>query len=203
MFNLIRKDLVIQKSQILLFIPFVIFFAIFGDHMSPFFIFLIASLYIPMNGYIYDEQVESNILLNSLPYTRKEIVAAKYIGAIVYMILSVAVAGIILYLFNFDFILRDIAIAAGLFFIFAALAFPLFYILKPGYIGVAVMVGFILSVIVLPPLFRFLAEHLTAITDFIAGMSTIALYLSGAAISIGLYLISWLVSQFIYQRKVF
>src|SRR5699024_5462017 len=136
MFNLIKKDFVIQKTQILLFIPFIMFFAIFADHISPAFVFLLASTYIPLNGYIYDEQVESNILLNSLPYTRKEIVAAKYVGAIFYMILSIGVASIILYIFNYDFMIKDITIAMGLFFIFTAFAFPLFYILKPGYIGV-------------------------------------------------------------------
>jgi ABC-2 type transport system permease protein len=203
MFNLIKKDFVIQKSQILLFIPFIIFFAVFGDHMSPAFIFLLAGAYIPLNGYIYDEQVESNILLNSLPYTRKEIISAKYIGAIAYMILAIAVASIILYVFNFDFTIGDITIAMGLFFIFSAFAFPLFYILKPGYIGAVALVGMIISAIVLPPLFRFLTEHLTTITDFLTSLSTTTIYLSGAAISIGLYLISWMVSQFIYQRKVF
>ncbi|WP_249872873.1 ABC-2 transporter permease [Oceanobacillus saliphilus] len=202
MFNLIRKDLVIQKSQILLFIPFIMFFAIFGDHMSPFFIFLITSLYIPLNGYIYDEQVESNILLNSLPYRRKEIVAAKYIGSVVYMFLSIVIASIILYLFNFDFTLQDIAIATGLFFLFTAIAFPFFYILKPGYVGVAALIGMVVFAVVLPPALRFLAEHLTAITEFITSLSTATLYLSGAVISISLFLISWLVSQTIYQRKV-
>ncbi|RLL43883.1 ABC-2 transporter permease [Oceanobacillus piezotolerans] len=203
MFNLIKKDFVIQKTQILLFIPFIIFFAIFGDHMSPAFIFLLASTYIPLNGYIYDEQVESNILLNSLPYTRKEIVSAKYIGAIAYMILGIGVASVILYLFNFGFMIRDITIAMGLFFVFSAFAFPLFYVLKPGYIGVVVIFGMILLAGVLPPLFRLLTEHLTTITDFLTSLSTTTLYLSGAAISIILYLTSWMVSQLIYQRKVF
>jgi ABC-2 type transport system permease protein len=203
MFNLIRKDLIIQKSQIVLFIPFILFFAIFGDHMSPFFIFLIVSLYIPFNGYIYDEQVESNILLNSLPYTRKEIVNAKYLGSIVYMILAIAVAVIILYLFNFDFTFADIAIAAGLFFIFASLAFPLFYVLKPGYIGLVMIAGLILMGVVIPPVLQFLGEHLPAITTFITSLSTPTLYFSGAAIALGFYFVSWLVSQFIYQRKVF
>ena len=203
MFNLIKKDFVIQKTQILLFIPFIMFFAIFGDHMSPAFIFLMAGMYIPINGYIYDERVESNIFLNSLPYTRKEIVAAKYIGAIAYMILSIGIAGIILKVFNYDYMIRDIAIAAGLFLIFVAFAFPLFYILKPGYIGLAILIGVIFFAVVLPPIFRFLAEHLTTITDFLTSLSTITLYLSGAAISISFYLISWMVSQIIYQRKVF
>lgn len=203
MFNLIKKDFVIQKTQILLFIPFIMFFAIFADHMSPAFIFLMAGTYIPLNGYIYDERVESNILLNSLPYTRKDIVAAKYIGAIAYMILSIGIAGIILYVFNYDYTIRDIAIAAGLFLIFVAFAFPLFNILKPGYIGIAILIGVLFCAVVVPPIFRFLAEHLTTITDFLTSLSTTTLYLSGAAISISLYLISWMVSQFIYQRKVF
>lgn len=179
------------------------FFAIFADHMSPAFIFLLAGIYVPLNGYIYDEQIESNILLNSLPYTRKEIVAAKYIGAIAYMILSISVAGIILYVFNYDFMIRDITIAMGLFFIFSAFAFPLFYILKRGYIGIVALAGTIILAAVLPPLFRFLTKHLTTITDFLTSLSTTALYLSGAALSIILYLTSWMVSQFIYQRKVF
>ncbi|MDY0408841.1 ABC-2 transporter permease [Virgibacillus soli] len=193
----------IQKAQIILFIPFIIFFAIFGDHMSPAFIFLLAGAYIPLNGYIYDEQVESNILLNSLPYTRKEIVSAKYISAIAYMILSIGVASVILYIFNFGFMIRDITIAMGLFFVFSAFAFPLFYILKPGYIGAAVLVGMIISAVVLPPLFRFITEHFVAITDFLTSLSITTIYLSGAAIAIILYLTSWMFSQFIYQRKVF
>ncbi|WP_407058469.1 ABC-2 transporter permease [Paracerasibacillus soli] len=179
------------------------FFAIFGDHMSPAFIFLLAGAYIPLNGYIYDEQVESNILLNSLPYTRKEIVSAKYISAIAYMILSIGVASVILYIFNFGFMIRDITIAMGLFFVFSAFAFPLFYILKPGYIGAAVLVGMIISAVVLPPLFRFITEHFVAITDFLTSLSITTIYLSGAAIAIILYLTSWMFSQFIYQRKVF
>ncbi|MFC0300015.1 ABC-2 transporter permease [Virgibacillus soli] len=203
MFNLIKKDFIIQKAQIILFIPFIIFFAIFGDHMSPAFIFLLAGAYIPLNGYIYDEQVESNILLNSLPYTRKEIVSAKYISAIAYMILSIGVASVILYIFNFGFMIRDITIAMGLFFVFSAFAFPLFYILKPGYIGAAVLVGMIISAVVLPPLFRFITEHFVAITDFLTSLSITTIYLSGAAIAIILYLTSWMFSQFIYQRKVF
>ncbi|WP_368654931.1 ABC-2 transporter permease [Ornithinibacillus sp. 4-3] len=203
MFNLIKKDLIIQKSQLFLFIPVIVFFAIFGGHLSPAVIFLAASTYIPMNGYIYDERVESNIFLNSLPYTRKEIVAAKYIGGIVYMIISMGIAGIILYLFNYSYIIKDIAIAAGLFFAFAAIAFPLFYILKPGYIGTAVLIGFIFLVVVMPPIIRFLGKHLTAITEFFTSLSTTTLYLTGSVIAIGLYLISWLFSQFIYQRKAF
>ncbi|GIO23389.1 ABC-2 transporter permease [Oceanobacillus sp. J11TS1] len=203
MFNLIKKDLIILKVQLLLFIPFIVFFAVFATHLSPAFIFLLASIFIPINAYIYDEQAETNILLNSLPYTRQEIVAARYIGAIAYMILSIGVAGIILYLCNYGYTIRDIVIAVGLFFVFSALSFPLFYILKPGYIGLAVFVSFIVLAVVLPPIVQFLAENLTTITNFLTNLSAFTLYLSGATIAIGLYLLSWIFSRTIYLRKDF
>lgn len=203
MFNLIKKDVFIQKTQIGFLIPIIIIFAIFTKNMPPAFIFLMAGVFIPLNAYIFDQQSTANILLNSLPYTRREIVNARYIGAMVYMILSIALAGVILSVFQFDYAPRDIAIAAGLFCLLAAIAFPLFYFLKAEYIFIAAFIGFIASTIILPPVFQFLAEHLTAITDFITSLSTLTLYLSGAAVAIGLYIISWAVSQFIYQRKVF
>ncbi|GAB2562501.1 ABC-2 transporter permease [Gracilibacillus alcaliphilus] len=203
MFNLIKKDVIIQKAQILLFIPLIMFFAIFAKHVSPAFIFFVASTFIPLNAYIYDERVESNILLNSLPYTRKEIVAARYLGAIVYMLCSIGAAGIILLVFNYEYMLRDIAIAAGLFFLFTAFAFPLFYILKPGYIGMVVLISIIALAAVMPPVIRFLAKHLTSITEFLTSLSMTTIYFSSAGIAIGLYLLSWLFSQFIYQRKAF
>lgn len=99
--------------------------------------------------------------------------------------------------------IRDIAIAAGLFFLFTAFAFPLFYILKPSYIGVVALVSLIVLAVILPPITQFLLEHLTAIMNFLTSLPIATLYLSGAAISISLYLLSWLLSQFIYQRKAF
>lgn len=203
MFNLMKKDLIIQKSQLVVFVPIIIALAMFAKDFSPVFIFILASSFIPINAYIYDEQVESNILLNSLPYTRKEIVASRYIGAIVFMILSMSVVAGILYLFNFGYEIKDIAIAAGLYLIFVALAFPLFYILKPGYIGVVVLVGVVILAVLYRPVINFLSENLTSIIDFLTSLSATIIYLSSAGIVIVLYLISWMLSQIIYQRKVF
>src|SRR5690625_7695346 len=73
MFNLMRRDLIIQKWQLLVFIPFILVFILTNSH--PILTFLVSSFYIPFNAYYYDEKAETNILLNSLPYTRKEIIA--------------------------------------------------------------------------------------------------------------------------------
>ena len=197
------KDLIIQKKQLYLFIPFIVFYAFFGQHMSPSFIFLMASLYISLNSYIYEEQVDANVLLNSLPYTRKEIVVAKYMGAIIYMVMAVAVTSVILYVARFPFTWQDIALAVGMFFIFSAVAFPLFYILKPGYIGAVMIIGLIVLASMGPIVFRFLSQYLPAISNFITQTPQPILYGLGAIISIILYVISWLTSHTVYQRKVF
>ena len=201
MFNLIRRDVILQKRQLLLFIPFIIFFIIMDA--NPALTFLIASLIIPFNTYAYDEKVETNILLNSLPYTRTEIIASRYLGAIIYMVLAIGVTSLTLFAFNKPFTMTDIAIGCSLFLLFAAFTFPLFYIFKPGYIFPVVIISFLLLAGIGPAIALFLAEHLTAITDFIVNLSVPALY-TGATLGIMVvYVISWGITNIIYQRKAF
>ncbi len=201
MFNLIRRDVILQKRQMLVFIPFIAFFIITDAH--PALTFLVASIFVPFNAFAYDEKVETNILLNSLPYTRKEIIASRYIGAIVYMILAIGVTSLSFFVSNTPFTLTDIAISSGLFLMFAAFTFPLFYIFKPGYVFVVVLISFFLLVGIGPPIVLFLADHLTSITEFIASLSTRVLYMGPAVIVLIIYVLSWLVTTTIYQRKAF
>ncbi|CAM4083666.1 ABC-2 transporter permease [Lederbergia lenta] len=201
MFNLIRRDVILQKRQLLIFLPFILFFILMGSH--PALIFLVASIFIPFNTYAYDEKAETNILLNSLPYTRKEIIASRYLGAIVYMVLAIVVTSLALFVFNKSFTITDIAIGTGLFLLFAAFTFPLFYIFKPGYITTVVLISFILLAGVVPPTVLFLAEHLTEITNFIVSLSIPALYTGAAVVIVILYAISWGATIIIYQRKAF
>ncbi|GGP13037.1 ABC-2 transporter permease [Oceanobacillus neutriphilus] len=203
MANLIRRDLIIQKYQLYLFIPFILFFIFAGSHMSAFFIFVFAGFFIPINAYSYDEKVETNILLNSLPYTRTQIIASRYIGAIFYMAVSIVITTALFYVFNRPFTWADIAIGAGITLTLFSFSFPLFYLLKPGNIGTAVTIGFILFVVLSGPTVMFFEEYLTPVVDFLMNVSSFAIYLSGAGIITALYAISWIISQIIYQRKTF
>ena len=201
MFNLIRRDVILQKRQLLIFIPFILFFIIM--EANPALIFLVASLIIPFNTYAYDEKAETNILLNSLPYTRTEIIASRYLGAIVYMVLAIGVTSLALFAFNKPFTMTDIAIGSGLFLLFAAFTFPLFYIFKPGYILPVVMISFLVLAGIGPAIVLFLAEHLTAITDFIVNLSVPVLYTGATLVIMVVYVISWGITNVIYQRKAF
>ncbi|KRG12910.1 ABC-2 transporter permease [Lederbergia galactosidilytica] len=201
MFNLIRRDAILQKWQLLIFVPFILFFVI--TEVPAFLAFMVASIFIPFNAFAYDEKAKTNILLNSLPYTRKEIIASRYLGAIVYMLLSIGMTSIALSVFNKPFTMTDIAIGGGLFLLFAAFTFPLFQIFKPGHITPIILISFILLTWVARPVISFINKHLTVITDFIADLSNLVLYTGTAVIVIAFYGISWGLATFIYQKKVF
>lgn len=195
MLNLIRRDAILQKRQLIVFLPFILFFIVMG--MDPIFIFLVASIFIPFNAYAYDEKAETNILLNSLPYTRRKIIAARYLGAIVYMALSVGIASLVMFILNKPFGLTDIAIGTGLFLFFAALTFPLFQIFKPGYITTVLIAVFIVSTWAIQWVISNAMEHLTAFMDFITQVSAPALYGGAAFIILAAYAASWTVSTVI------
>jgi len=201
MFNLIRRDVIIQKKLLLTFIPFIAFFIFMDSH--PALIFLVASIFIPFNAYAYDEKAETNILLNSLPYTRKEIIASRYLGALVYMILSIGLTSLALIIFNKSFALSDIAIAVGLFLLFVSFTFPMFYIFKTGYISAVIMISFILLAGIGPAIVIYLAEHLTVITAFIINLSIATIYIGAALIIMLGFILSMSITTAIYQRKAF
>lgn len=201
MLNLIKRDVILQKRQLLFYIPFIVFFILMGA--PPVLIFLVASIFIPFNTYAYDEKVETNILLNSLPYTRTEIIASRYLGAIAYMILSIGVTSLALLAFNKHFTMADIAIGSGLFLLFAALTFPLFQIFKQGYITTVILISFILLTWISRPIALYMNEHLTAIIDFVDNTSVTVLYTGATLFIMLIYIISLGITHSIYQRKAF
>lgn len=201
MLNLIKRDVILQKRQLVLFIPFILVFILVGT--PPVLIFLVASIFIPFNTYAYDEKVETNILLNSLPYTRTEIIASRYLGAIAYMILSIGVTSLALLAFNKHFTISDIAIGSGLFLLFAALTFPLFQIFKQGYITIVILISFILLTWISRPIALYMNEHLSTIIDFVDHTSVTVLYTGATLFIMLIYIISWGITHIIYQRKAF
>ncbi|MGD7045694.1 ABC-2 transporter permease [Jeotgalibacillus proteolyticus] len=201
MLNLIRRDVILQKKLILLFVPFALFFILLDAH--PILTFFIASIYVPFNAYAYDEKSDVNILLNSLPYTRKEIIAARYLGALFFMAAAIGLSSIAMLLFSKDFSAIDVGMGAGAFLLFGAVTFPLFYILKQGYITASLMFLIVIGAGIGPFIVRMAGENLTAITNFFTQTSDTILYSGAAIIAVVFYTMSWIFTTFIYQRKAF
>ncbi|QXE00627.1 ABC-2 transporter permease [Terribacillus sp. DMT04] len=199
MFNLIRRDVILQKWGLFVLIPFILFFIIMKAH--PIIIFLIASIYIPFNTYAYDEKTETNILLNSLPYTRNEIIASRYLGAVIYMVIATGITSAALYVFHKPFTMTHIVISTSLFLLFVAISFPLFYIFKQGHISSVLMFSFILTTILISRIASNYHQYLTTVIDFLANISVPILYTGTALAILVVYGTSWGITTFIYQRK--
>lgn len=87
MYNLIIKDILIQKKQVLFSIIYLAFILVafqgMGEAMLP--MGMIALTYmLSMTSCGYEEKNKSDIMLNSLPIKRTNIVAAKYMSVFVY-----------------------------------------------------------------------------------------------------------------------
>ncbi|WP_144569612.1 ABC-2 transporter permease [Bacillus pseudomycoides] len=201
MLNLIKRDLILQKKQLLVYLGFIIFFIVMNKH--PILIFTIASILIPYNTHAYDAKAETNILLNSLPYTRKEIVASRYIGAIVYMLLAIAVTSAMLIIFQKSFTVEHIVMGNALFLLFAAITFPLFYQFKQDHMLLIIMALFLVLTAFGPGAVQFLATEFSTVTDTIFSLSIPTLYAIATMIIVCAYIISCGVSLIIYQRKAF
>ncbi len=87
MYNLIIKDILIQKKQVAFSIAYMAFILVafqgMGEAMLP--MGLVALTYmLSMTSCGYEEKNKSDIMLNSLPIKRTNIVAAKYLSVFVY-----------------------------------------------------------------------------------------------------------------------
>lgn len=197
MFNLIKRDIILQKKLLIFFIPFIIFFIYFWS--SPAFIFVVSALYMPFNALSYDEQTDTDKLLNSLPYKRKEIIASRYVGTIIFMLVSFALAAVLMFMFNETFSVNDILMASAAFLVFASITFPLFHVFQHGNISIIITIIFIISV----ALISLLSELFMQFPNLLELMND-TFFISALTIrSLIIYGMSWTLSHRLYLRKDF
>lgn len=97
MYNLIIKDILIQKKQVVFSIIYLAFILVafqgMGEAMLP--MGLVALTYmLSMTSCGYEEKNKSDVMLNSLPIKRANIVAAKYISVFVYLVMGIIAYGL-------------------------------------------------------------------------------------------------------------
>lgn len=92
MLNLIVKDILVQKKSIL-FALFYCFFLVFAfqslEQAGPIAANIAVVYVLLTNSFAYEDKNKSDIMLNSLPISRKDIVLAKYLSIFVYMCLAI------------------------------------------------------------------------------------------------------------------
>lgn len=216
MINLIKKDILIQKRTLPFLCIFVIIFGLNSQINSQ------GSLYIlgVTIGYIltigalaYDETYKGNILINSLPLTRKDIVISKYIGIFFFTALSLIFLTFISLIVNIvgssDLTIRyisftDIKIITSTVLILSSIMIPLF--LKFG-----TKLGKLFNFIVFFAFFSvssFVMQNkddslVKNVSSFIVNNNGVNLTIIGIIILTCIYILSMYFSFKIYNNKDF
>ncbi|MFJ6264992.1 ABC-2 transporter permease [Lysinibacillus xylanilyticus] len=203
MINLILKDFLIQKKLILFYIATIIIYLLAGVPLI-FLGFLYSVIYI-LNAFAYDEKDNANILLNSLPYTRKEIVSSKYIGSLIFTTLFIFMIYVGDFLINGKgdlFIWKEMLLIIGLVMVAISFMFPISYKFKTQYLLIAsgVLFGiYMLTINLLVPINDILRE----LTRKFLTLQETQMYFIAIFTIVILYIGSWLLSIRIYERKAF
>ncbi|WP_445478775.1 ABC-2 transporter permease [Lysinibacillus irui] len=204
MLNLILKDILIQKSTLIIYIATILLYLLVN--VSPVFIVFVYSVVFILNAFSSDEKDNANILLNSLPYTRKEIVSSKYIGALIFTGLFICYTYLANYLLNGTVVLilwKEILLNMGLVMIAISFILPISYKFKTKYLTIIciALVGIYMVVInYFVPNFN---DRLRTLVQNFMTVQELQLYLIATIIIIFLFISSWLLSIRIYERKAF
>lgn len=96
MYNLVIKDILIQKKTLVISILFALIYMVAFQHSSDFpalsiLIPLMITYMLMMNACAYDDKNKSDILLNSLPINRDDIIIAKYLSAFLFLLIGIVV----------------------------------------------------------------------------------------------------------------
>ncbi|MFB7159279.1 ABC-2 transporter permease [Lysinibacillus sp. NPDC056232] len=204
MFNLIFKDILIQKKVIIFYIATIIIYLLVD--VSPIPIVVLYSLTFINMALSYDEKDNANILLNSLPYTRKEIVSSRYVGVLIFTSLFIIITYGGSFLLNgkeTSFSWKAILLIMGLVMVAISFMLPVFYKFKRQYLvfaaGALIGIYLVTSKFLVPDLNKILRE---LIRKFLTLQETQMYLIAIPTIAI-LYIGSWLLSIRIYERKAF
>ncbi|MBU7592931.1 ABC-2 transporter permease [Metabacillus halosaccharovorans] len=202
MFHLICKDILLQKKILMILLPALFIYLFLGT--STMWIGIIFSIAIVMNAFTNDEKASVNFLLNTLPYTRKEIVSSKYLGAIVFtfmVLLTIIIGNWMIYREILQW--GQLVLTISIVLVFISIAFPFSYFFKSKYLMTASIVSFVIYMIIVNKFIIDLNDRIRESIQTILSFNSAQLYLV-MIVSVGIiYITSWLFSIRIYSRKVF
>jgi len=204
MANLIFKDILIQKKMIVLYIATIILYLLINVSLVK--IGFLYSLAIITMSFSYDEKDNANILLNSLPYTRKQIVSSRYIGSLIYTSLIILITYLGNFLLNGKetlFLLKDIVIIIGLVMVAISFILPICYKFKTQALMIASGTLFGIYLVAIKYLFPSLNDTLRELIQKFLTLQETQMYFVAIFTIIILYVGSWLLSIRIYAKKVF
>lgn len=202
MIHLVKKDLIIHKFGWFIYFAMLAFF-VFVDRNDTEFIIALMSAIVTVYVFYFDEHANGHKLWNALPFTRKEIVSARYI---ILMINTVIISGafiamkLIIQGGSVQLTWQEIVGGSILVIICSAWFFPVLYWFSQSNRIFLCFVVYIASVVIgvylLSDLFRSKTGSLVGSPIWHGTM-----LLNLGLLAICLYFVSWVISIIIYNKK--
>ncbi|WP_062352787.1 ABC-2 transporter permease [Bacillus kwashiorkori] len=202
MLNLIRKDFLLQKNILLIMLT--LLFVSINFATSAIWVGILFSIAIVMQCFSADEKSPIHLLLNSLPYSRKEIVSSKYIGACVFVILvlvTIFIGHLIIHKEIFPW--RNMLFITNIVLIFISFAFPFSYMFNSHYLLIASGVLFVLYLMLINLFLPNLNDMIREISGLVLALDNDQSYLIVSLGVLIIYFFSWVLSIRIYSKKIF
>lgn len=202
MFNLIRKDIILLKTTLMILLPALFVYLTLGS--SSIWVGVLFSIAIIMSAFAVDEKSSSNTLLNSLPYTRKEIVSSKYIGAFIFtflVVFTIFIGNLIVH--REITVWKDLLFIISLVMVSTSLFLPFSYKFKSQYLLIGNLVLFAFYMVIQNYVVQNLNDKIKDFMHTLLALENVQFYLIVVFSVITLYVCSWLLSIRIYSKKVF
>ena len=218
--QLIKKELILQKKMFIFGGLYSIFlFTVFANPVFKDFTYSMAAFgisYITIIGIAQAEyKNNSDIIINSLPITRREIVAAKYLSIVTSTIVALMIVGVVGIPFSlmpapFDYRLlngADVITTIICVLLLASLSLPIYFWAGATWIRAVNVVIFLLIFFAPVQIAEFLVNNpqrpwVQAVTSLVQNQSW-QLILMGSVIMIVILLISYYISLRIYIKRDF
>ncbi|WP_339850140.1 ABC-2 transporter permease [Paenibacillus sp. FSL W7-1088] len=206
MLNLLRKDYIALKSSLwAILFYFVVFSVAFIPtvEMSMYFVGIYTAFGSIMLATMIDIKNHNHKFLVTLPLSRRNIVQAKYLSAILYTLFGVFASSGAHWLVNYlfpelnkpDFSVLDILISIGMVLVLISIYMPLFYALSKKGAGIINTVFMIVLIILAQPVASLLymaGEN---------GMGRASVYVFVSVCILLLFIVSYFVTVRLFARK--
>lgn len=203
MLQLIKKDMAIHKFSWLIYSVITLVYMFAGNDII--FIIALMSAIIIVNVFYADERANGHKLWNAMPFTRREIVSARYMSLIIIIFFNM------LLVMTIELVMAgglELAFWKGvmgsfiLILITSAIFIPILYSLAQQNAVFILYVLYILLVIGAVYLFYYFYLYLTDNFIIPQTLSNVQFFGFGIVISICLYILSFVLSVRIYKNKV-
>ncbi|GIN40121.1 MULTISPECIES: ABC-2 transporter permease [Heyndrickxia] len=209
MYSLILKDILMLKKMLLLIAGFIALFY-FLENPPVMAISFAGIIFISSTG-SFEDRSNSHIMLNSLPIHRKSIISSKYVGAILFGIFATVLATLFQMIFYFILDAYDkplpnanqLVLSMVIILLFSALYFPILYKFGEKYTRIILMIVIFGFIIFGQMAMYALKGNIEVFQLFLNQFTITQLTIAGFAITIIVFIFSWLATIKIYEAKDF